>query len=378
MTQSTNSSRGGRSRSTASVPAATPPVRPATAVDNGVALVLGGGGAVGIAYHCGVLRALEEVGGLDVRACRVIIGTSAGAVVGAEMRLGRSYEDIVALAGGDEPSTGLDALKPPPVMAPAWQSRADLYRRVVGSTWSVSRALFRIPLPQPPKAVQRLFPPALFSLDDEVWAAHGIPEEWPEGRLWLVTVDIDTGRRVVLKQPTSPAQTGTLRQGIAASTAVPALYPPVHVGKRRLVDGGVHSPTSLDLAARTDCGTVVCVAPMAFDPARPPGAIGAISRNRFNSQLDREAGVVRRAGADVLLIRPCGDELKLHNVNLLRRAGNEAVMHAAYEATAVQLSSRHAHQVLAPARAAQDAAFASRAAHVATSSPAAALARTAG
>ncbi|MGD9794438.1 MAG: patatin-like phospholipase family protein [Acidimicrobiia bacterium] len=324
---------------------------------DGFALVLGGGGAVGIAYHAGVLRALEEVGGIDIRRAKVMIGTSAGAVVSAQLRLGHSYADMVALAGGhDEGAAGAGPQEAAPrpasaILNPAWQSRAELYRRMVASTWSISRVVVRTPLPRPPRVVQRLFPPGLFSLDDDVWADNGFPEEWPDGELWLVTLDIDSGRRVVIKRPRSAARNGTLRQGIAASTAVPALYPPVHIGKRRLIDGGVHSPTNLDLAVRTGCSVVIASAPMAFDPARPPGVGAVLSRNRFNNQLQREAAIVRRAGAEVLLIRPSGDELRHHGVNLLRRSGNDAVMFGAYESTAAALSSSHAHMVLAKIRA---------------------------
>jgi len=316
----------------------------------GLTLVLGGGGAVGIAYHVGVLRALEEVGGLDVRSATTMIGTSAGAVVSAQLRLGQEYGAMLALAGGDTDAQGIDKIAPKAIMAPAWQSRAELYRSVVGSTWSISRALFRVPLPQPPKALQRLFPSALFNLDDEAWAHAGIPEEWPVDPLWLVTVDIDSGRRVVLRRPRAPHETCTLRHGIAASTAVPGLYQPVHAGSHRLVDGGVHSPTSLDLAARTGCSVAICVAPMAFDPARPPSLGRTITRSRFNSQLDKERAAAKRSGAEVLLIRPSGDELQHHSVNLLRRSGNDLVMHAAYQATAIALSSAHAHRVLELAR----------------------------
>ena len=46
------------------------------------ALVLGGGGTTGIAWECGVLDALTDAG-LDVDAADRVVGTSAGALVGA-------------------------------------------------------------------------------------------------------------------------------------------------------------------------------------------------------------------------------------------------------------------------------------------------------
>src|SRR5262245_49971223 len=59
-----------------------------------VALVLGAGGVVGHAFHVGVLCALAEEFGWDPRAAELIVGTSAGSVVGASMRAGVSPADL--------------------------------------------------------------------------------------------------------------------------------------------------------------------------------------------------------------------------------------------------------------------------------------------
>src|SRR5688572_10729712 len=63
-----------------------------------VGLVLGAGGVVGQAYHAGVLAALELDLGWDPRTADVIVGSSAGAVTGALLRLGVSSEDLAAWA----------------------------------------------------------------------------------------------------------------------------------------------------------------------------------------------------------------------------------------------------------------------------------------
>src|SRR5215216_6217880 len=59
------------------------------------ALVLGGGGVVGIAWEAGVLKGLRE-GGVDPGAADLVVGTSAGSVVGAQLRGGRSLDDLYA------------------------------------------------------------------------------------------------------------------------------------------------------------------------------------------------------------------------------------------------------------------------------------------
>src|SRR5438045_9591837 len=68
-----------------------------------VGVVLGGGGMVGLAYHAGVLRALEEVGGFRPADADLIVGTSAGSVVGAYLRSGWTTEDFWQLAMGTHP-----------------------------------------------------------------------------------------------------------------------------------------------------------------------------------------------------------------------------------------------------------------------------------
>jgi NTE family protein len=299
-------------------------------------LVLGGGGSVGIAYHCGVLRALEEVGGLDVRRAEVIIGTSAGAVVGAELRLGCDYDDILDHAGVHQAGHHDDH-----DFAPAWTSRADLARRLVGSTWVAGHSMFPYApaLPAPPRALEWIFPSSLFSMTADAAAVARVPSEWPDERLWMIAFDPDRRRRVVLQADAGDWRACDLHLAVMASCTPPGFLPPVRLGRRRLVDGGVHSVTNLDLAARTGSPVVIAVAPLAYDPDDPPTRLIGLTRRRLNTQLANEARAVRRAGAEVLLLTPTGDELRHHGLNLLRRHGNEVVYESAYEATARRITN---------------------------------------
>lgn len=61
------------------------------------ALVLGGSGNVGVAWEIAVLAGLFE-GGVDVRSADLVIGTSAGSVVGAIMAHGRDPPPVPAAA----------------------------------------------------------------------------------------------------------------------------------------------------------------------------------------------------------------------------------------------------------------------------------------
>ncbi len=97
-------------------------------------LVLGAGGATSVVYICGALRALREVAGIDARQARVIVGTSAGAIVGSDLRLGRSDDEIMGELTAGLPGDGSRDI------VPAWRSVPELARRLVGSMWIMSRS----------------------------------------------------------------------------------------------------------------------------------------------------------------------------------------------------------------------------------------------
>ena len=300
-----------------------------------ITLVLGGGGAVGVAYHCGVLRALEEVGGIDVRNADLLIGTSGGAAMAAELALGRSLDEIAAGVLPDP-----DGEEPAHPVAPAWDSRIDLARRAVGSSYVMARTLpgaWR--MPEPPRWMQRAFPGSLFAVGDGDWGTAHFPAEWPDRPLWLVASDLDRNRRRVVLDAEATYLEATLSAAVMASCAVPVVFPPVRVDGRRLIDGGLKSSTNLDLAARAEPDTVIAVAPLGFDPDHRPARMKALGRSRFNSQLSSEAAAVRRAGKELVLFRPGAAELEHHSANVLTRRSSEAVMATAYEATARSLRS---------------------------------------
>src|SRR5688500_17649462 len=103
-------------------------------------LVLGAGGVVGMAYHAGVLHALEQEAGFAADAADLIVGTSAGSVVGAYVRAGWSTDDFWHLALGDHPELeaigGGDPIEARrQILTPAFRSPFDLARRAVGSAY---------------------------------------------------------------------------------------------------------------------------------------------------------------------------------------------------------------------------------------------------
>ena len=63
------------------------------------ALVLGGGGPIGIAWHCGLAIGLREEG-IELRDADIIVGTSAGSLVGTRLAAG---QDLAEPTPGAQP-----------------------------------------------------------------------------------------------------------------------------------------------------------------------------------------------------------------------------------------------------------------------------------
>lgn len=306
-----------------------------------IALVLGGGGMVGMAYHAGVLRALEVEGGFAPQSADVIVGTSAGSVVGAYLRAGWTTEDFWQLALGTHPTLAPlgagESTRRPDIFVPTFRTPIDIMRRSMGSMFVLARSVLPWPMPMP-GVLRQLFPGGLFTMDEgQRRFEEELPEAWPEQPLWLTAVDIVRGRRVVLGRAGAPAV--SLRRAVLASCAIPGLYQPVQAGRMTLVDGGAFSTTNLDLGVRFGADVIIGVAPLAFETSTPPGPLGQLARRVPARALSHEVAHARRRGIDVVMIRPSARELRVHGLNLMRPTGLEHVAQAAYEETTTLLAT---------------------------------------
>ena len=312
------------------------------------ALVLGAGGTVGIAYHAGVLRALEEVGGYRPDDADLVVGTSAGSLVGGVIRSGRSTEDLWLASLGEHDEYEIERHGERP-WAGVWEGPTDAARRVFGAAYVLQRSLLRFPVPHLPRSLQRLFPGGFFTIADaEQVLAQFMPTDWPAKPLWLVTVDVRTGRRVVLGRRNPPRT--DLHTAVKASCAIPGFFQPVRVGRRTLVDGGVHSTTNLDLTTKIRPDLVIAVVPMAFATGATPRGLDLAIRGFAQRRLAAEVAQARAQGARVLLIRPDAEDMEAIGRNMMRREGNHIVTRIAYESAARQLESPRAQELLEQAR----------------------------
>lgn len=198
-----------------------------------LAMVYGGGGVFGIAYGAGVAIGLAAAG-IDV-ASAPSLGTSAGSWVAAAMALGMGYE-------------AFDELDAPGV--PTRQPRA-LYDR-----------------------------------------AHDVFGDATHPLVSGSAVCLRSGKRHVLDGGRYP-----LAEIAAASSAVPALFPPFRLDGRLYIDGGAWSVTSIDAAA--EAHQVIVIAPLAGSVLGPMGRTAGF-------MLARELRTWQRRHPDksITMIRP--------------------------------------------------------------------------
>lgn len=344
-------------------------------------LVLGAGGLMGLAYHAGVLRALEQETSFRADEAELMVGTSAGAVIAAYLRAGWGVEDLWNLAmdaakleGTTPPlpaprrrrrlpigamarlanQAGAENVPTPPVggmaewdrhvMAPAFRTPLDLARRGVGAAYVLSRSVIRLPgpaLPPLPQAVANLIPGGLFAMPEgRRRLAADLPEAWPQGSrrdLWLVAYDINHRQRVVLGRYGTPRI--SLVDAVMASSAIPGVYAPVELDDMTLVDGGVSSTTHLNLATAAGCDRIICLAPMAFDPAAAPSTLDQMVRRWATRSLEREVAAANAKGIVAEVYRPTRAEIRSQGLNFMRPGGLQKVAEAAFEATLARLNA---------------------------------------
>jgi NTE family protein len=319
-----------------------------------IGLVLGAGGAVGHAFHAGVLAAVAESSGWDPRDAEVIVGTSAGSVVGALLRAGASAPDLAARATGSPLSSAgrrlvarAEAGQGP---LPRIPSRPE--RRRVPALSAAPGALARAAL-QPwnarPGALAAAFLPE-GRIPTELVAAGLRPlfTEWPDAALWVNAVQLDSGRRVTFGRDATSAV--TVADAVAASCAIPAFFSPVVIDGRRYVDGGVHSPTNADLVAGIALDLVVVSSPMSIASASPRFSADQPARRWARLLLAREVARVRRAGTPVLTFQPTPADVAVMGINAMEETRRTPVATTAFDSARARVESERAADRIAALR----------------------------
>ncbi|WP_236791903.1 patatin-like phospholipase family protein [Amycolatopsis sp. GM8] len=266
-------------------PSSVPHVTPATR-----ALVLGGGGATGNAWEIGVVAGLSEAG-LDVTAADLIIGTSAGSTVAAQIS-GTSPAELFA---------AILAASPQP--AGSGRGRGPNVAGLLEKTGRIIAAA------EDPADMRRRLGAAALELDATpgssgptrraVVAARLPSQDWPQRPILIVAVDAHTGEPVVFDRDSGV----DLVDAVAASTSGPGAAPH-RIGDNRYIDGGYRRNENADLAA--GFGRVLVLSPFG-GRSRVPLAWG--------SQLAAQVDELRAGGSKVETIFPDSDSEHMFGAN---------------------------------------------------------------
>lgn len=265
------------------------------------ALVLGGGGVAGIAWQTGVLHGLAE-SGIDVTApswSDMLLGTSAGSTVAAQVTSGAPLSELYSRQVNPElqideprPDVSIDELNE--LLDRATESSAGDRQKFAREVGKVALAAATPPEAERRAAIKARLP------------AH----EWPDRDLRVVAVDAESGRHRVLNRDSGVR----LVDAVAASCAIPGMWPPVTVGVHRYVDGGVRSSENADLAV--GFARVLILQVGVFEPGFDP--------------LEAERAHLSARGSAVEVIRPDAEALAAIGPDLTDLAVRAAAAEAGY------------------------------------------------
>jgi NTE family protein len=340
-------------------------------------LVLGGGGVLGAAWLVGALEGLQVTRGLDARRADVILGTSAGSVVGALLAAGVSVAEQRAQQLGEEAGTGPEDEAPGRTGRTSAQAGTSTQVGAsAGTDASPGELAARLAAvafdpehpagpDHPPRPRWRPGSPAL--LRNNRGALRSLPrttllaalapagrgrmagvaalmealapgEGWPSHPGYrAVALDYEAGRRVVFGAPGAPA--AGLAAAVLASCAIPGWFEPVMIGGHRYVDGGMWSTTNADLLADAGLDEIFVLAPMASAAYDAPNDWRARVERRLRAASTRrclaEAREVQRRGTAVTVLGPGPEDLTLMGYNLMAPARRGPVLRSAVRTATV-------------------------------------------
>jgi NTE family protein len=218
-------------------------------------LVLAGGGLAGIAWETGILCGIADeapAAASALLASEVLLGTSAGSTVAAQLGSGATLEELFARQTAEtshEIDSGIDI-----------SDIADLFVAAMLTPGATTE-----------QKLQRIGEIAV-SADTVAGPvrrdviAHRLPSHvWPDRVLRVTAIDVATGELVVLDADSG----ASLIDAVAASCAVPGVWPTVSIHGRRYMDGGVGSIVNTSAAA--DCATMVVLVPSGQNSPSPFG-----------------------------------------------------------------------------------------------------------
>jgi NTE family protein len=260
---------------------------------SGSALVLSGGGLLGVGWELGVLRGLQDAG-VDIGHFQRVVGTSAGAISGAIVASGAPLEAVSPDPERDHRLAAIVQQMHPEALGPVFA-----VLEAGGEADQAGRARIGV------IARGSQVPEALFIEVARLFVSDG---PWPRC-LVITAVDVDDGAFVAW----GPEADVPLTHAVAASSSLPGIFPPITIAGRRYMDGAVRSPTSADLAAESDAVLIVAV------PSRS---------ERSDRQIAAETAAIRAGGGEIIEIRPDVESGQAFGPDPMDRSRNSLVFEA--------------------------------------------------
>lgn len=241
--------------------------------------MLGGGGVTGIAWEAGLLHGLAEAG-VDLAGADLLVGTSAGSVVAAQLAGGVPLEELYA-----------GQLRSPEGEIPARLTHGMVLRYLAAYALPGTGRRKRARLGRAAVRARTVSEAERRAVFEGRLAQRG----WPDRALRVTAVNTEDGSFAVFDRDSGVP----FLDAVAASCAVPLVWPPVTIDGHRYMDGGMRSPANADLAA--GYGRVVVVAPItrAMSRASRPD-VQTASLGARSILLSPDAAAVKAIGSNVL------------------------------------------------------------------------------
>ncbi len=334
-----------------------------------IGLALAAGAPEGAVYEIGALRALDEaIDGLDLNHLFIYVGVSAGAIICANLANNLTTAQMCRAIVSHEP--GEHPFVPETFFTPA----LDEVRRGGGTVprllWEAVRKWLINPrditLVESLTRLTQALPVGIFDNEpireyvQKVFDVKGRTDDFRQlgKRLVVVASDLDSGQSVRFGEPGLDHIPISL--AVAASSALPGLYPPVEIEGRHYVDGILLKTMHASVPLEAGADLVICVNPIVPIDTRGTVEAGLMSRGKLLdhglpavlSQTFRtlihsrlEVGLAsyetKFKGADVVVFKPRPDDYEMFFTNIFSFSERRAVCEYSYNSVRRDLLARY-------------------------------------
>lgn len=345
-----------------------------------VGLALAGGGPLGATWEIGALCALEEaIPALDFTALDGYVGVSAGSFIAAALANGMRPRTLCASFIENDPVLAGDVISPMLFVRPAF---GEFMQRLASLPWLATQAGLQLAslrflrarggrrsLIATIERLGRALPTGLFSHEPlearlrEVFSREGRSNDFRrlDRRLVLVATDLDSGEAAPFGQPGWDHV--PISRAVAASAALPGLFPPVAIGGRWYVDGALKKTLHARVLLEDGIDLLLCLNPLVpFDATHAPrhrvmegggripqivqGGLPLVLSQTFRTlihsrlELGLKGYEASHPDTDILLLEPDQRDPEMFLANIVSYAQRRQLAEHAYQKTREDLRSR--------------------------------------